>query len=157
MPVQGFLRFEGWQAAVFSVCVAFSFRNSIAFAFFRSFNGRFRCVNQNHLILGITFQRRFPSWQRKRSILYQRVFHPLDSSVDITFRYPITGRYMGTGTVFPQIFQGGQQQILYAQLWRPPTAPVLFRISFLQNLYHLVKCCPLYPGNSPKFCVWIFR
>ncbi len=65
----------------------------------------------------------------------------------------IAGRYMGIGTVFPQIFQGGQQQILYAQLWRPPTAPVLFRISFSQNFYQLFKCCPLYPGNSPKSCV----
>lgn len=87
------------------------------------------------------------------TLFWQKRIGTLASSVDIAFRYSIAGRYMGIGTVFPQIFQGGQQQILYAQLWRSPTTPGLFRISFSQNFYPLVKCCTLYPGNPPKSCV----
>gem|GEM_PF-5078831 len=114
---------------------AFSFLNSTVFAFFRTFNGRFCCIHQNHLIFHIVFQRRFSSRQRKRPVPDQRIFHPLDSSVDVAFCYSVAGCYMGICTVFPQIFQCSQQQILYAQLWRSPSTPMLFRISFSQNFY----------------------
>ena len=68
------------------------------------------------------------------------------------FCYSVTGRYMGIRTIFLQILQGSQQQILYAQLWLPPAMPMLFCIAFPQNLYHLVKGCSLHPGDSPEFC-----
>ena len=36
--------------------------------------------------------------------------HPFDPSVDIAFRYSVSGRYMGISTIFPQIFQGSSNK-----------------------------------------------
>ncbi len=77
------------------MCAAFSSPNSTVFAFLGAFNRRFCRIHQNHLIFHITFQWRFPPWQRKCPISDQRIFYPLNPTVDIALRDPVAGRYMG--------------------------------------------------------------
>ncbi len=56
-----------------------------------------------------SYNARIVNWLHSAVSVDQHVFYPLDPTIDIAFRYPIAGRDMRVGPVFPQIFQGGQQ------------------------------------------------
>ncbi len=77
----------------------------------------------------------------------------------VALRYPIVGRYMRVGSVLTQIFQCGQQRSSMFSFGVLPQRPVLFYICFLQFLYHLLKCLPVYPvirRNCPLLYSVIF-
>ena len=90
------------------MCAAFSFRNSIVFAFFRPFNRRFCCVYHNHLIFHVAFQRCLPPRQREGPVSNQCIFHPFYPSIDIAFRYSVTGPLYGHRYGIPADIPGRQ-------------------------------------------------